>query len=304
MESKKSDQKIQRVSRTENIYSLGRGLFGTTPGSAYLIDSDKKTLIETGTSEAANRIIHDLSELGIKKLDYIAVTHIHLDHAGGAWLLSEKFPDAKVIVHERGAEHLINPSVLKKSAKQATGKFFKYYGEIKPLPRDKITPVSGGEEFELGEEYILIPIDTPGHAPHHLCYYGSEDEILYTGDAAGIYYSERNELLPTTPPPNFDLEKNLETLKILRNFDLSLLAYTHWGWSDAPMEKLRAYEDILSDWVNEVKEARDNLGENQAIEPMIGRHLPEWAETDDEKRFFRSLLTMNKRGVLNYLSRK
>lgn len=304
MKSKKSDKKIQKVPGTENIYSLGKGLFGTTPGSAYLIDSEKKTLIETGTSKSAKQIIRDLSELGVNKLDYIAVTHVHLDHAGGAWLLSKRFPDAKIIVHERGAKHLIDPSKLKKSAKEATGKFFKYYGEIKPLPRDKIIPVSGDEEFELGEGNILIPIDTPGHAPHHLCFYGPGDEILYTGDAAGIYYSERNELLPTTPPPNFDLEKSLETLENLRFLDLSLLAYTHQRWSDTPMEKLRVYRDILSDWVEEVKEARDNLSENQAIESMIRKHLPERAETEDEKRFFKSLLIMNTKGVFNYLSRK
>lgn len=299
-----AEDRVRRVPGTENVFMIGPELFGITPGSSYLIDSENTILVETGTSRNTPDLLKRISDLGVESLDYIAVTHIHLDHAGGAGYLLEEFPEARIIVHERGAEHLVDPSVLKKSAREAIGELFDYYGEIKPVPRGGIISVSGGEKIDLGGYRELIPIDCPGHAPHHLCYYYSGDEILFTGDAAGIYYSERNELHPTTPPPNFDLEKSLKTLKNLRRLDLSLLAYTHWGWSNTPRENLRVYGDILSDWVEEVEEARDDLGESKVVELMIQRHVPEWIESEEERLFFGEMVKMDTRGVLDYLGRK
>lgn len=298
------DYRVQKVPKTDNVFMIGPARFGITPGSSYLIDSEKTVLVETGTSQNVSDLMKKLLNLGIERLDYIAVTHIHLDHAGGAGYLSEEFPEARIIVHERGAEHLVNPSALKKSAEKATGGLFDYYGKTKPLTRDRIVSMSGGEEIDLGQGKKLSPIDCPGHAPHHLCYYEPDDEILFTGDAGGIYYSERDELYPTTPPPNFNLEESLKTLKNLKSLDLSMLAYTHWGWSAAPMKNLTAYEEILSDWVKEVKEARSNFDENKIIELMIQRQMPDWIETKDGLRFFRGMVNMDTRGVIDYLGRK
>lgn len=293
----------KKISGTRRIYSVGKGRFGISPGTAYLISGDKNALIETGTSKSVPNILKDLHELGLKNLDYIAVTHIHLDHAGGAGFLVEKFKDSKIIAHRKGAYHLTEPTKLEESAEDAIGEPFEHYGKMKPIPPEKILTVSKEKEFDLGSGYKLKGIDSPGHAPHHLCFYETETQSLLTGDAAGMYLMENKELIPTTPPPNFDLEESLETLNMLQTLEAKRLLYTHNGYSNKPRENLSKYAKILKDWVREIAELQ-NLEEEKFYSRIAERKISEMKIPESEIPFFKEIIKMNVRGALLYLKRK
>ncbi len=296
---------VRKIPKTENIYSIGQGQFGPDPGTSYLINSPKKILIETGTSKSVPSIVEDLNKIGVSKLDYIALTHIHLDHAGGASFLSKRFPEARILVHKKGVKHLIDPSKLKESVERAVGKLFDLYGSVKPIQKERIISLSGNEEIDLGNGYKLKPIDSPGHAPHHLCYYESKERVLFTGDAAGIYYPKSGKLLPSTPPPNFDLEEELKTIKKLKKLPAKFLAYTHTGWKSDPQESLEKYENLLKEWVSEIMERKDEIDEEKSlINRIVEKYTPIWAESEKDKEIMKGKIKMDVEGVLLYLKKK
>lgn len=292
-----------KVTGTEDAYMVGTGRFGLDPGTSYLVDSERKTLIETGTSTNVTSIVEDLSKLNVDSLDHIAVTHIHLDHAGGAGFLASEFPEAKIIVHEIGSKHLIDPSVLTKSVEKATGRFFKYYGDVKPIPEDRIKPVTGGEEIDLGSERSLQIIHTPGHAPHHVSYYDPTEELVWSGDIGGIYFPDRDGLYPTTPPPNFDLEKNIEMLEYLKNLNPRLLLYTHVGWTDGAKTHLDRYKNKLRDWVLKIERLRSDLDDEEVREYLKENYDYPLAKSETYGELAKGWLGMNVRGVIHYLNR-
>ena len=287
----------------ENVYRVGLDRYALDPGNCFLIDSKKNALIESGTSIVVDGIIDDLHDLGIEELDYIAVTHIHMDHAGGAGFLLDEFPEAEVIVHESGVDYLNEPEPLKRSVKRATGDFFEYWGDIKPIPKDKMIPVSGGERFDLGQSYALEVVQTPGHAPHHVCYYESASKSLAVGDSAGIYFPDSDELVPTTPPPSFDLEEEMKVLEKMKKLDLNRLLYTHEGWSDKPKRMLERYMGRVDGWVSEIRDLRSGLKDEEVLNRIREKYLSSWAGMFGRKDFARYSLEMNTRGVLLYLDR-
>lgn len=281
---------------------IGREKFGVNYGTPYLLNSNKKVLIETGTSLNATEILNDLSTLNIEALDYIAVTHLHLDHVGGAGFLVEEFPESKVIVHESGVEHLINPDRLKKSASRALKKSFEEYGELKPIPRENIKPVSGREEINLGLNQSLKIIHTPGHAPHHICFYETKTKSLAVGDIAGMYNPNNEKLFPATPPPNFHLEKTLQSLEKLQELELNSLLYTHYSWTKKPYEKLEEYSKILRKWVTGIKKLREELGNDELVkEKILSGNAERFAPQEAMNEISESEIAMDIRGVLLYL---
>ncbi len=294
---------FERVDDLDNIYRVGRARYALDPGNCFLIDSDKKVLIESGTSMVVDKIVEDLSELGVENLDYIAVTHIHMDHAGGAGFLLDEFPNARVIVHESGIEYLNSPGDLKRSVKRATGEFFEYWGDIKPIPEDSMVPVSGGEKFGLGKGFSLEVVETPGHAPHHVCYYESKSKSMAVGDSVGIYFPEADELIPTTPPPSFDREEEMRVLRDLKDRDLSSLLFTHEGWSETPKTTMDRYREKLNAWVSEIKDLRSELDDEDVIGVIEDRYLSEWTKLFGREDFARQSLEMSTRGVLLYFDR-
>ncbi|MEF8874113.1 MAG: MBL fold metallo-hydrolase [Candidatus Thermoplasmatota archaeon] len=290
----------------DDIYQVGEDRYGLSEGSCFLIDSEKKVLIESGNSLSVNTIVDDLSEIGIQHLDYMMLTHIHMDHAGGAGFLLDRYPDAEVVVHGSGSEHLVDPTTLKKSVEKITGEAFKYFGDIKPIPEEKIVPVSGGERFDLGKGHSIRVIYTPGHAPHHTCYYETKTRSLAVGDVAGRYYHDADNFFPTTPPPNFDLEKNRESLSELEELELDLLLYSHIGWTDRPYEKLSRYKVELEEWVDEIErtytEREDKKETIREIRKKYGPVLNESGDGAEER--IQHIVRMNTEGVLLYLKKR
>ena len=242
----------------ENIYLIDARVFGIPNfTSAYLIAGEELALIETGPTKSAPFIIEGIRGFGFDPGDisYLVVTHIHLDHGGGAGTLVKEMPKAKVVVHEKGARHMVDPSKLVNSSKRVFGDLIdEWYGEVLPVEQDRIMPVNGGEIIDLGKGQRLRMIDSPGHSNHHICIYSEKEKGLFTGDAVGVYLSDSEVLIPTTPPPEFDPDINVETIKGFMNLDLRLLLFSHFGTTEKVNQTLNMGIDWLMKWKESVSE--------------------------------------------------
>ena len=240
----------------KNIYMIDNRLFSIPRwGSVYLINEAKKALIETGPTTSVTAVLDGIRELDIRPEDiaYIVVTHIHLDHAGGAGALARRMPQAQVIVHHKGARHLINPAKLVASAIEARGsEVMAMHGNVLPIEARQVQAVNEGDVISLSSQQTLRFIDAPGHAPHELCIYETRNGGLFTGDAVAVYIAECDILLPYHPPPQFDLEACFNTLQRLERFSARKIYYSHFGVSnqvdkhiDRAREKLMVWDDII-----------------------------------------------------------
>ncbi len=225
---------------TINVEALGDDVFhvdtrmggysGITSG--YLIRGSRPCLVETGTARSAGIVVAALASLGVDASDLasIVVTHIHLDHAGGVGDLAEAFPNATVVVHERGARHLADPSRLMASAHRVFGPDMdRLFGELRPVPQERIATLGDVGVVDLGDGRHLSAFHNPGHASHHVGLVDSQTGDLYTGDAAGVYVPETADVRPATPPPDFDLDLTLSSLARMRAVGATRLLFSHFG---------------------------------------------------------------------------
>ena len=191
------------------------GYDGITAG--YLIRGDRPCLVETGTAPSAPVVRDALAQLGIGPGDLatVVVTHIHLDHAGGAGDIAAMFPAAQIVVHQRGARHLADPSRLMASARMVYGDALdRLFGVLAPVPAERIVALGDVGTIDLGGGRRLDSHYSPGHAKHHVGLVDSESGDLYVGDAAGMYLPETGDLRPGTPPPDFDHQTALASLRM------------------------------------------------------------------------------------------
>lgn len=228
--------------------------------SSYLIRSSKPCLVETGTARSAPVVIDQLARLGIgpEDLGTIVVTHIHLDHAGGVGDLAEAFPNAQVVVQERGARHLADPSRLVASAHRVFGEAMdRLFGDLRPTEAARIVSIAEQGTVDLGDGRQLIAFHNPGHASHHIGLVDSATGDLYTGDAAGVYVPETKDVRPSTPPPDFDLDLTLSSLQAMRDVGPTRLLFSHFGPVTEIDETLDASVDEIHAWVDTVRLARE-----------------------------------------------
>jgi len=247
-----------------------------------------------------------------RDISYLIVTHVHLDHGGGAGTLVKEMPRAKVVVHEKGARHMVDPSKLVKSSKRVFGPLIdEWYGEVLPIEEDRLMPVKDGDIINLGKGQRLRMIDSPGHANHHICIYSENEGVLFTGDAVGIYLSDSQAqaLVPTTPPPEFDPDINIETIKCFFDLDLRLLCFSHFGRTEKVKQNLSKGIEWLMKWkdtVSEMLEINASLQEitgkfRQDTKALIGPNK----KTDALHRWvIEHHLPMCASGYLNYFQRK
>jgi glyoxylase-like metal-dependent hydrolase (beta-lactamase superfamily II) len=219
--------------------------------SSYLLTSGgENVLIETGPSTASRALMDGIRNLGfdLSSFTHIVVTHIHLDHAGGVGEMADQMVNATIVVHERGAEHLIDPTRLLESSKKVFGESMSLYGSLKPVGRDRIQPVKEGDIIRFGEGRTLGVIDAPGHASHEICLFDQRIRALFTGDAAGLYFDDTKEVVPTTPPPDFDLEVSIQTIDRLIKLEPKRLLFSHFGEAEQPATVLTEAKNKLRTW--------------------------------------------------------
>ncbi|MFC1934941.1 MBL fold metallo-hydrolase, partial [Chloroflexota bacterium] len=270
----------------DNLYSLAGC------GCVYLINEEKKALIDAGPTNSASLIIEGINKVGInpEEIDYIIVTHIHLDHAGGAGVLLQKMPKAQVMVHRRGIKHLVDPDKLMKSmiAVQGEGMLQKV-GEMVPIPAERVEPVYDEDKLRLSEEQQLQFMETPGHAPHELCIYESRNNGVFTGDSVGSYFAEYGIIIPDTPPPNFDLENYVNTLKRLMSLNASSLYLPHFGINITVSETLQLVIDRMRAWDDMVTESLERNEWNSIEEKLITRGCDEIKPAKSAKSLYEHL---------------
>jgi glyoxylase-like metal-dependent hydrolase (beta-lactamase superfamily II) len=201
-----------------------------------------------------------LEALGEKPPAVIALTHIHLDHAGATGSLLARFPEIEVWVHERGAPHLIDPSKLLASAGRLYGEQMqRLWGEVLPVPRQRIRTLAGGEQLP-GFQVAY----TPGHASHHVAYLHERTATAFCGDLAGVRILPRGPVLAPTPPPDIDLPAWRDSLQIVQDWEPRALIATHFG----------RYEDVPE----HLEQIRQSLWE-----------MERWAKQGDVERFTRAM---------------
>ena len=225
--------------------------------AGYLIEGPEPVLVETGSQTSVPVLLESLAAHGVAAADLagIAVTHIHLDHAGGVGDVARAFPNATVYVHEKGARHLADPTRLVDSAARVYGDLLdRLYGRLDPTPADRIHVLEDGEEIRIGPNRTLTTVDSPGHAKHHLALHDSDSGILFVGDAVGVRLPDAGVLRPSTPPPDFDLDQALHSLQKFAARSPSGVALAHYGLVPDPAAILEEAQGTLRRWA-EVAEA-------------------------------------------------
>jgi glyoxylase-like metal-dependent hydrolase (beta-lactamase superfamily II) len=256
----------------EKIYLIDNKLYSIPKwGSVYLINEERKALIDPGPTTSANTVLEGIRKAGVRPedIDYLIATHIHLDHAGGAGVLVRNMPRARVVVHHKGAKHLANPAKLVSSVMAAMGEeMMRKCGEVVPVEEERIKPVREGDSIEMGDKQVLRFIEAPGHASHELCIHESRNNGLFSGDAIGVSVADNEVLIPVTPPPSFDLEVYLQTLRRLKTLKASAIYYAHFGVSNKVAEDLKLAMDKLKSWADIVVKALDEDGFDSAAKKL------------------------------------
>lgn len=227
------------------IHLLDTGFQRDDMAACYVLkQGDEVCIIETGTKDTVPLILDFLKSesISLEQVKYVAVTHVHLDHAGGAGLLMEELPNAKLVVHPLGARHMIDPAKLQAGATAVYGEaeFKRTYGDLKPIAEDKIVIADDNFTIQLQERNLTF-IDSPGHARHHFCIFDNMSNGFFTGDTFGLAYQElTNEngpfIFPTTTPVQFDPEALKASINRMVTFNPDRMFLTHFGMVEKPDE--------------------------------------------------------------------
>lgn len=202
-----------------------------------VVENGRVAFIDTGSNDALPNALAALKKLGLDRstVDYVILTHIHLDHAGGAGSLMQAFPHAKLVVHPRGARHMAAPEKLVAGVTAVYGAEYvkTVYGDILPVPADRIIEAHEGTVLDLAGRELLC-IDTPGHAKHHICVVDRKAGGIFTGDMFGISYREfdvdgRQFIFPTTSPSQFDPLEMRQSVERLLAFKPEAMYLTHYS---------------------------------------------------------------------------
>ena len=291
----------QQIDGTEDVYYVDTGMYEVASyGSVYIIDAERPALIDTGTGGDYDAVAGALDELGVAP-ELVVPTHVHLDHAGGAGRLLEAYPDAEVRIHERGVRHVVDPERLVAGTKSAVGDQWQYYAEPVPVSEDRIEGLVDSDELDLGDRTLVVH-EAPGHAPHQHVFHEPDDDIVFTGDAAGIYVPDADDIRETSPPPQFDLDQARRDVSMLIDLDPEILAFAHFGPREFDADLLNEYQRTLVEWVEAVRQKRAELGDDEAVVEHFVSHADEMtgAETWGERKA-RDEARLNTQGILAYL---
>lgn len=278
--------------------------------AAYLVEASEPMLIETGPSTSRDHVVEGLSRLGVgaDDLAHVAVTHIHLDHAGGVGAIARGYPKARIHVHEAGARHLADPERLVSSATRIYGPAVmqSLFGEVAPVPADRLASLTDGSQISLGDRTIRA-VATPGHAKHQVALIDSATGAVFTGDALGIHPPDLPVLRPATPPPDYDLELAVGSIELIRSAARGgLLLFAHYGpvnevdrICDLAIARFRAWTERVG---QEMARGADLDSIVAALEEESRRDLITGAEAKIDLQRLETLssIRMNALGIMRY----
>ncbi|MEJ2366943.1 MAG: MBL fold metallo-hydrolase [Acidobacteriota bacterium] len=299
------------------IEDYDMGVSGRT-GTYVFKDAQELTLLETGPSPSVPHILKGLAALGLDPADvkWIIVTHIHLDHAGGAGLLLKDCPQAKVVVHPRGARHLADPSRLVAGARAVYGdRFDGFFNPVVPIPEDRLLVCGEGDTLKIAPGRTLRFLDTPGHARHHFTIHDPMSNGLFTGDAAGVFYRAKANpdhmfFMPVTSPNQFDPDAMLAVMDRFKSMKPGRLFFGHYSECTEVERALDEVAAWLPRFVSEGKSALEH-GEDwrELSARMAGMVQESLAERGlesglDDYPVLRLDLDIAAMGVLDMLSKR
>ncbi len=250
--------------------------------AAYLIeDNGRIAFIDTGCYLSIPMLLGTLDAKNIPRenVDYIILTHIHLDHAGGAGELIKHLPNAKVFVHEYGANHLIDPSKLRAGVIGVYGELFfkQFLGDLIPIAEDKIIIAKGNDKITLGNR-ILKFIDTPGHARHHICIWDEKSQGIFSGDTLGVSYREfdtpQGELIfPPTTPIQFDPKTWKTTINQLMQLQPKYAYLTHFNRIEFTQKSADMLIEHIDGFVKIAEQAQHKKNRHKVIKADLLNYL-------------------------------
>lgn len=242
---------------SHGIYCVDSGYIQPKFAAIYLIrEADEVAIIETGTFQSIPNVLALMADLGISndQIKYVIPTHIHLDHAGGVSAMMDLFEQARLIVHPRGARHMIDPTRLVAGSMAVYGEepFKQLYGEIKPVDETRVDIANDLDVYSLVERELVF-IDTPGHAKHHFCIYDEKSKGIFTGDTFGLSYPVFKDLphglIPTSSPVDFDPEALVKSVDRLLDYQPERMYLTHFGEVDQPQDKIGDFKLWVADYL-------------------------------------------------------
>lgn len=284
----------------------------------YVIDEEHLTLVDTGPSPSVKHVKKGLADLGftLEDVKYIIVTHVHLDHSGGAGLLLQDCPNAQVVVHPKGARHLSDPSRLTAGARMVYGEQFdQLFAPIVAIPEDRLLIKTEGEGLEIGAACTLEFWDTPGHANHHFSVYDPVSNGIFAGDTVGIRYDQLvregiDLYLPSTSPNQFNPEAMQDAIERMSNAKLDAIYYGHFSQTDQPEAALRQSERWLKVFVEEGQAAYTaGLAPEELAERLFNRvqdYLRTQNVADDHEvyPYIRLDMQVSSMGILDTLAKQ
>ncbi|HEX7166732.1 MAG TPA: MBL fold metallo-hydrolase [Acidimicrobiales bacterium] len=225
--------------------------------SCYFIPGPRPTLVEPGPESSLDNVVAELDRLGVAPDDlaWIVVTHVHLDHGGGAGKLARRFPNATVVVHQQGARHLHSPDRLVASATRVYGEenMAAMWGSMQPVPEDRLWAVDEGDRIDLGGGRVLEVLYTPGHAKHLMCLVDSDTGGVFVGDAVGITLPHSHLVRPTVPPPDIDPDLIVSQLERLLARGVTSINFAHFGIDhdveemlDQAVRRVRRWDELTA----------------------------------------------------------
>ena len=250
----------------DGIWAIDTGYFRPRCDASHLLVRDgRAALVDCGSARSVPRLLEALDELGVDPddIELLLLTHVHLDHAGGAGALLEHLPNATLVVHPRGAPHLIAPARLEAGTRAVYGdaEYERLYGALVPVPATRVRMVEDGERIQFGRCSFDV-LHTPGHALHHCVYFDRESDVVFTGDTFGISYREldvrgRPFIFPATTPTHFDPDQAHGSIERILALKPSACFLTHYA-RVADLERLA--EDLHGDLVAFAEIARRAAG--------------------------------------------
>lgn len=232
---------------------------------SYLVMGDRSALIDPGPASARSGLLSALAKSGARAEDiqYIILTHIHVDHAGGTGGIIPDFPNATVLAHKRARPHLADPSTLWNASLKILGDLAVKYGPMEPVPENRIAEAADGMRIDLGGGIALKVYLTPGHAVHHLSLFDEATRILIAGEAVGVCVN--GVIRPATPPP-FKLEETVASIDRLIALEPQRICYGHFGCYDNGVERLKHYREKLFLWHGVIK---SEIEKGTGLEAML-----------------------------------
>lgn len=302
------------------ITCLDTGLGRPGLAACYLMEAgDSLAIIETGTLHTVPDMLALIEQKGYRReqVELVIVTHVHLDHAGGAGRLMQLLPNARLVVHPRGARHMMAPAKLQAGATAVYGeeKYQQQYGDLIPVPVERIIEAADGDTLSLGDRPLRF-IDTPGHARHHFCVWDETSGGVFTGDTLGIVYRELCDgygsfVMPTTTPVQFDPEVLPRSIDTVMTLEPQRFFLTHYGAVEQTADHARQLKYHIGEYVKIAEQCRASKNRQaDLVRALTAYTLSSLADhgsplaVDQQKKLIETDMILNAQGLAVWLQQQ